>query len=426
MIYYHLAVTFFLLVLTLNIAVNWWLFVAPRPRRFSQPGRGPGEAPLVSVLVPARNEAPRIAACLQSLLRQDYPNYELIVLDDHSEDETGRIIEGLGFELDPGASRRLLAGEPLPLGWTGKAWACHQLAAAARGDYLLFTDADTVHEPTALGACVGHAQATNAGLLSAWPHQVTRTWAECAVIPLVYVLLLGALPHGILIYLQRRPDKARQGQRAWLRALGAANGQYMLFRRDVYELIGGHAAVRDHLVEDVLLGRLVAERTGEGIKLINCDGSKLVHCRMYESFADLWEGFTKNLRPVFLRVEIFLLALWTVASRGIVLPFYPGVFTRAQWPLVVAAGAAGRLALRDSRDTDGAFPHFVAGSLPASRGASALAADCAKQLALERAEGRHLERTGLHDVGGGSKRGRPGSPTRSVTVRGRYQGVGSP
>jgi chlorobactene glucosyltransferase len=321
MIYYHLAVTVFLLIFTVNIVVNWGLFVAPPPRRFDQPGTGLSDPPLVSILVPARNEAPRIAACLQSLLQQDYPNYELIVLDDHSEDETGRIILDLGFETDPASSRRLLAGEPLPPGWTGKAWACHQLSAAARGDYLLFTDADTVHEPTALGACLGHAQATDAGLLSAWPHQVTRTWSECAVIPLVYVLLLGALPHGILIYLQRRPDKARQGERAWLRALGAANGQFMLFRRDVYELIGGHAAVRDHLVEDVLLGRLVAERTGEGIKLINCDGSRLVHCRMYESFADLWEGFTKNLRPVFSGSKFSFWIFGLLQAAGLSFPF---------------------------------------------------------------------------------------------------------
>ncbi len=313
---YHLAVSAFLLVVTLNIAVNWRLFVAPAPRTFE-----PSAAPLVSVLVPARNEAARIVPCLESLGRQDYPNYEIIMLDDHSEDETALLATKLGFSTDPLASRRLLAGAPLPADWTGKAWACQQMAAAAKGKYLLFTDADTVHEPAALGACLGHALDTDAGLLSAWPRQITRTWSECAVIPLVYVLLLGALPHGILIYLQHRPEKARQGEKEWLRALGAANGQFMLFRRDVYDLIGGHEAVRDHLVEDVMLGRLVAERTGEGIKLVNCDGSRLVRCRMYESFAALWEGFTKNLRPVFSESTVSFWIFGFLQGAGLSFPF---------------------------------------------------------------------------------------------------------
>jgi chlorobactene glucosyltransferase len=321
MIFYHLAVTLFLLIVTVNIAVNWFLFVAPRPRRFDVAGAVPGDVPLVSILVPARNEAVRIGPCLQSLDRQDYPNFEVIVLDDNSEDGTARVIAELGFNTGATSSRRLLPGEPLPAGWTGKAWACHQLAAAARGSYLLFTDADTVHDPRAVGACVGHAQDTGAGLLSAWPRQITRTWSECAVIPLVYVLLLGALPHGILIYLQRRPDKARQGRPEWLRALGAANGQFMLFRRDIYELIGGHAAVRDHLVEDVLLGRLVAERTGDGVKLVNVDGSQLVRCRMYNSFADLWAGFTKNLRPVFSASQRSFWLFGLLQACGLFFPF---------------------------------------------------------------------------------------------------------
>ena len=164
MIYYHLAVTVFLLIVTLNITVNWWLFVAPKPRRFEPNSAPDASTPLVSVLVPARNEERRISPCLQSLLLQDYPHYEVLVLDDHSEDETAHAVTQFGFTRDPASPRRLLDGEPLPPGWTGKCWACHQLAAAARGEYLLFTDADTVHEPQALGATVGHAQATGAGL----------------------------------------------------------------------------------------------------------------------------------------------------------------------------------------------------------------------------------------------------------------------
>ena len=322
---YHLAVTAFLLLVTVNIFINWFLFVAPRPRRFDAAGT---VAPLVSVLVPARNEAGRITPCLCSLLAQDYPNYEMVVLDDHSEDDTAAVVLGHGFSREKTSRLRLMEGEPLPAGWTGKAWACHQLAAVARGDYLLFTDADTAHDPAALGAMMGHAHDTGAALLSAWPRQVTGTWSEHAVITLVYVLLLGALPHYFLRRLQRHPEYARGASAGSLRTLGAANGQYILFRREDYVRIGGHAAVRDHLVEDVALGRLVAERTGEGLRLINCDGSGLVHCRMYSSFAEVWEGFTKNLRAAFSQATSVFWLFGVVQLAGLFLPF---VFACAPW-----------------------------------------------------------------------------------------------
>ena len=318
MLVYHLAITAFLLVVATNVVLNWRLFVTPRARRFDAPGV---RAPFVSVLIPARNEARRIVPCLRSLLAQDYPNFEMVVLDDHSEDATAAIVLDHGFSRAADGPRRLLAGQPLPEGWTGKSWACHQLAAGARGDYLLFTDADTMHDPAALGAFVGHALDTQAALLSAWPRQVTETWSEQAVIPLVYVLLLGALPHYLLHRLQRHPEYARNSSPASLQTLGAANGQYMLFRRDAYEAIGGHAAVRDHLVEDVALGRLVAGRVADGMRLINCDGSAWVRCRMYTSFAEVWEGFTKNLRAAFADSANAFWIFGTLQLCGLFLPF---------------------------------------------------------------------------------------------------------
>ena len=314
---YHLAVTAFLMLVTCNIALNWRLFVAPRPHRFDRDK----STPLLSVLVPARNEALRITPCVQSLLNQDYPRYELLVLDDHSEDRTDEVVLALGLSREKSGPHRLLEGLPLPEGWTGKSWACHQLAGAARGEYLLFTDADTVHEPAALGALVRHAQETRASLLSAWPQQVTGTWSERAVIPLVYVLLLGALPHYLLHRLQCRPEYARGARGKSLETLGAANGQCLLFSRDAYETIGGHAAVRDHLVEDVALGRLIAGRTGEGLRLINCDGSKLVRCRMYTTFAEVWEGFTKNLRAAFAESTFAFWLFGVLQTAGLLLPF---------------------------------------------------------------------------------------------------------
>lgn len=337
---YHLAVSGFLLAVTLNVALNWRLFVAPRPRPLPDP-------PLVSILVPARNESRRIVACLGSLLAQDYPRFELLLLDDNSEDNTAALARALA----PPDSLRILSGAPLPDGWTGKSWACHQLAAAARGDYLLFTDADTVHAPEALSAVVSHARETGAALLSAWPRQITGTWSERAVIPLVYVLLLGALPHYVLVRLQNYPHYARWTSPHWLEALGAANGQFMLFTRAGYDAIGGHEAVRDHLVEDVALGRRVAARTALGLKLVNCDGSRLVNCRMYASFAEVWEGFTKNLRAAFSDSGAAFWIFGGFQTAGLFMPFVfaclPGLNGRWEWiPLAQVAWLyALRLAL---------------------------------------------------------------------------------
>ncbi len=358
---YHGATSAFLLYTAAQAAVNLRVFRAPRPRRFEQAE----EAPLVSVLVPARNEAHRIGPCVASLLAQDYPavRYELIVLDDHSQDATAQVVRALGLQDEPGEGeenpgatttaiprRALRRGEPLPPGWTGKAWACHQLAATARGDFLLFTDADTTHMPAMLGATVGHALQTDAGLLSAWPRQITGTWSERLVIPLVYLLVLGLLPLALLEFLQRRPRWARLSPTVLMRALGAGNGQFLLFRREVYERIGGHGAVRDHLVEDVALGRAVASRAGRepGMSVVNCDGSQLVTCRMYQSFPELWEGFTKNLRAAF---DNSTTAFWIsgVVQGGVfVVPFLLAVcppLAGRWWPVAVAE-AAGILALR--------------------------------------------------------------------------------
>lgn len=298
-LFYHVPVFASLGLVFAQTLANLRHFPAPPPA-------GPedfvgGDVPLVSVLVPARDEAHRIAPCVGSLLAQDYPNVELLVLDDHSADNTATVVLGLGLTEDGGSwpRRQLLRGEPLPPGWTGKAWACAQLARAARGEWLLFTDADTVHAPGALAAMLAHARRTRADLLSAWPRQVVGTWSERLVIPLVYVLVLGFLPLWALAWFQRRPQLAAKAPPDTLRRLGAANGQFLLFRRATYERLGGHAAMRSHLVEDVALARLVADRTSQGWRVINCDGLPWVRCRMYRAFPELWEGFTKNLRAAF-------------------------------------------------------------------------------------------------------------------------------
>jgi chlorobactene glucosyltransferase len=262
-------------------------------------GPVPDNPPLVSVLVPARNEARRIRPCLESLLAQDYPRFQCIVLDDQSDDDTSEVVRQLGFSIDPAAQFRLVAGRPLPPSWIGKPWACHQLSQVARGEFLLFTDADTVHDSGAVSAAINLALRERSDLLTAWTSQVTRTFAEKLMIPFLFVAAAACLPHWLLSLAQRHTWLARWLGPNFLRSLGTANGQFICIRRAAYQRIGGHAAVANHLVEDVALGRAVAAATGEGLRLTSCDGTTLVCCRMYHSFPDLWEGFTKNLWPLF-------------------------------------------------------------------------------------------------------------------------------
>ena len=278
------------------------------------------DAPMVSILVPARNEALNIAACAGSLLAQDYPNWELLVLDDHSEDGTGEIARGLGVS-ESGERARLIRGATLPAGWTGKGWACHQLAQAARGEFLFFTDADTTHAPGTVSAAVAYALRQRADLVSAWPRLVTVTWSETLIIPMIVLRGMTLYPHWLVLLLQRWPRLSALVPARFLRLLGAANGQFMFFTRAAYERIGGHAAIRDHVVEDVALGRAVTARIGEGMRLRNCDSQAFSTVRMYRSLAEVWEGFTKNLRAAFEGSLASFLAIGAAQLCCFLLPF---------------------------------------------------------------------------------------------------------
>ena len=254
----------------------------------------PEDPPLVSILVPARNEARNIGECAASLARQDYPNFELIILDDHSTDDTASIVNKT-LAAPPG-NALLLKGEELPDGWTGKNWACHQLARAARGEYLFFTDADTVHAPGTVTAAIAFAKKHRAGLLSAWPRLMTLTLGEKLIVPVILLIGLSFYPVWLQQWIQKNPRRAE----GWdVRGLGAANGQFMFFSRQAYGEIGGHEAVRSHVVEDVTLGREMAARMAKGARLINCEALQFSSVRMYRSFDETWDGFTKNVRAAF-------------------------------------------------------------------------------------------------------------------------------
>ena len=313
----------------LHCVVNMLLFRRLRPaplRRQSETG----EFLDISVLVPARNEEHRIRECLASLIAQQPPVREIILLDDRSSDRTADIARELGFleqEKSGGKTTRLklLHGEKLPPGWVGKNWACHQLSQSADtgSPHLLFTDADTIHGDACVRTALAHAAGTHADLLSVWPDQITGTWSEKMVIPLGYLLFMAFQPFPTLIWLQADPARVKKWgfSAARLASMGAANGQFLLFRREAYELIGGHESLRDHLVEDIAFGRAIAARTGEGMRLVNADGIELLRCRMYSGFSELWEGFSKNLRPVFEESFVAFILFGIVIGGLFLLPF---------------------------------------------------------------------------------------------------------
>ncbi|MCS7178708.1 MAG: glycosyltransferase family 2 protein [Anaerolineae bacterium] len=283
--------------------------------------------PRVSILVPVRNEEAVIRHCLRSLLAQDYPDFEVLVLDDGSTDGTGAVLAALARE----ESRlRVLVGRPLPEGWLGKHWACQQLAEAATGELLLFTDADTIHHPWALRLGVAALLEEQADLLSGFLHQRLITWGERLTVPTIFWCFFSFLPLAL-------------AHRVRMPALSLTNGQWMLFRRSAYMGIGGHAAVRNHPVDDIALGQRVKAR---GLRWRIVDLGDFVSCRMYASFRAALEGFTKNLFAVFdFRLAEYLfvwlwMALVTVEPLAVAIlwPLGVGRNVFAFWPALLAVG----------------------------------------------------------------------------------------
>lgn len=247
----------------------------PAAKQQPDPKR-PARCPPLSILIPARHEAKTIGLSVRALLAQRYPDFEIIVLDDHSTDATAHVATSAAGG-DP--RFRLVLGAALPDGWYGKNWACHQLAQLARHDLLLFTDADVQWRPGALDALITMQATTEADLLTIWPTQLTYSWSERLVVPLMSFALLAYLPINF----------AHQSPYA---IAAAANGQCLLFQRRAYQACGGHAAVRKRVLEDVLLAQRIK---ANGLRLRMADGAGLVVCHMYRSDREVFDGYAKNI-----------------------------------------------------------------------------------------------------------------------------------
>jgi chlorobactene glucosyltransferase len=299
------GIVFFLAVLVLVALSNW------RGLRRLGTYPEPDHWPRASLLLPARDEAVNIAACVQSLLAQDYPDFELLVLDDQSRDRTGEILAEIAAR---DARLHVLAGRPLPSGWLGKHWACHQLAQLATGEVWLLTDADTVHHPDGLRQAVAALLAERADLITGLPRQVVQSWGERLIVPILPWSLFCFFP---LALAERWP---------WP-PLVTAVGQFMLFRRAAYERIGGHAAVRGHTADDVALARRLAAHAGRW-RLV--DASDVVACRMYRSFRQAFLGFSKSLFAAFGYNPVVFTAIWVWLGLVFLLP-----------PVLVGLASAG-------------------------------------------------------------------------------------
>lgn len=267
---HQINIVIFLFVILIITISNYYILInINRFKRLSQ-------FPSVSILVPARNEEKNIANCLNSLLNQDYPNFQVHVLDDNSSDNTWKIITELASK-----NERLIIhkGKPLPNDWLGKHWACYQLAEKADSEILLFTDADTYHHPETLSNAISALEELNADLITAFPREHVITWGERLMVPLFPWFIISFLPL-IVAYRVQSP------------AFSAGIGQFMLFRRKAYDAIGGYSAIKQEVVDDVALARKIK---ANGLRWRMINGIDRISCRMYVGFKEAYKGFAKNL-----------------------------------------------------------------------------------------------------------------------------------
>lgn len=312
--------------LALALALLPVLLAAGNLPRLCRARGTPRRGTLVSILIPARDEAANIADCLAAARASLGTEVEILVMDDGSTDATPQIVAHLAAR---DARVRLLRAPPLPPGWTGKVHACAELAAAARGTHLLFIDADVRLAPHAAAALAAHAQERQLALVSAVPRQRIASLGEGLTVPCINFLMQGYLPFG---------------GRATTRhpALAAACGQLVLVEATAYRAVGGHGAIRALLHDGLALARLLRAR-GHDTEIV--DGARLASCRMYRGFREAWAGFSKNAHEGM--ATPLGLPVWTVLlAGGHLLPWALLPDPRAFAALVLGFGLRAAIAWR--------------------------------------------------------------------------------
>lgn len=268
-------------------------------------------AAAISICIPARNEEDNIRHCVECALLQDYPILEVIVVDDGSSDSTRDILRQLAVQ---NGKLKIIHGAKLPMGWAGKPHALHQastVALAVQQDaWLCFIDADTFIDPQAISSCYAKAIECEADLFTTLHQQITATFWEKAVMPLIMTALsVGFSPRKVND--PGRPD-------------AVANGQFIMIKRSVYDSIGGHERIKDQIVEDKALSEQVK---WNGHRLVIADGRQFIRTRMYTSLPTMWEGWTKNIylglrdHPLMLLLGAFGATLASIAA--VFLPIWP-------------------------------------------------------------------------------------------------------
>lgn len=300
-----IAILFFFLLWTVFNS----FFMPSLPRRGT-----PVSTPLVSVLVPLRNEEANVNNLTAALKAVTYPNIEFILLDDQSTDQTGALLKrAIGDD----ARFTVLQGRQLPEGWVGKVHACHQLQQAATGDYLLFLDADIQFRPKAVTQSLALMQQKGVQLLSGFPAFEVPPLLSKLLVPMQHFVVFFHLPLVLANYTN-------------FTAATAANGMWMMFERQAYDSFGGHRSVADSLVEDVHIARQVK---AAGFKMLLANITRSVSCRMYNTNHDVWEGFLKNSYAGIGRSPIM--------ASGLAV-FY-GIFYMLPLVLIFFGAAAGNL-----------------------------------------------------------------------------------
>ena len=252
---------------------------------------------LVSVLIPARNEEVNIKRCLYSLIDQSYKNLEIIVLDDDSDDQTYNIVKDISKNF---SSIKLIKGERKLNGWTGKNWACHQLSKFAKGDFLLFIDADTKLQKNTISETVSEMNNNDVDLISLFPNRITNTAIDKIISVTIGWFIFSCLP---IIFSNRNP------------MFSSAFGQFLLFRKGAYFSIGGHESIKDKILDDFELGRLITKR---GYNLNVFDGTERISTFSYSTEKEALDGLSKSIFPFFNNKLIpFLILLILFLSMGL-------------------------------------------------------------------------------------------------------------